>query len=518
MTNLLLILLIVNLAIQIVFKQKNTVLGCGLVGFSGKKNCDPTKVKLLLLYNQTRGEDSTGLYSPLLGEVDKGASKAYYWLANNEVNADKLIIGHTRAKTVGVANVANAHPFHYGTTIGAHNGTLKNHWEMCKDYGLQVNDYNVDSQVLIKLLDLNKDPRVLFDFEGAAAVLFTNEQENTKKSNTLYAFRNKERPLFYGKTEEGIYISSIEPSLEAIGCTDIEEFPTNTLHKIKDGEIISVSRIPREQRDVTKITPKKSDYTGRQTQFNRGYFQSTFPIGSFVEIDPNHSAVLRGHVDDLTPGKLYEIIKHDEEYGYTRIGVKGDNGKLLLYSRYHFLKAYKVEVDSYAKAMIDLHNTKTGEHICTAGDVVRVVRADYGTKEVDFVTNKSSKVYITGISALRGLKDTELQASFDFKTINNKEVEEETEEEASKGDLKLEGLEISGSIVDEFLDNLSEDLMNIQNAIKESKGGYLSVNTGKELDKAFSEVTSSIYEFVYEAGGEHFKSSKKDKKKTCPTC
>ena len=48
---------------------------------------------------------------------------------NNNINNDTIsIIGHTRAATTGAVTTRNAHPFSYGSIIGAHNGIIDN-WE-----------------------------------------------------------------------------------------------------------------------------------------------------------------------------------------------------------------------------------------------------------------------------------------------------------------------------------------------------------------------------------------------------
>ncbi len=39
---------------------KHGALGCGLVGYCGSTPADPEKLRMLLLYNQERGEDGTG--------------------------------------------------------------------------------------------------------------------------------------------------------------------------------------------------------------------------------------------------------------------------------------------------------------------------------------------------------------------------------------------------------------------------------------------------------------------------
>jgi len=72
----------------------------------------------------------------------------------------------------------------------------------------------------------------LKDFEGAAGLLWTKVKDN--EFDKLYAFRNKERPLYRGiiKGEgalienRGMYLSSIEDSLSAIGSSNAPSIVT----------------------------------------------------------------------------------------------------------------------------------------------------------------------------------------------------------------------------------------------------------------------------------------------------
>lgn len=209
---------------------------CGITGFIGKSKANPDLLKILMLYNQERGEDSAGMFQNELLSRMMGKASDNLLLQYN-VEPSEYFIGHTRKASFGSSkNIDNAHPFQFGRIVGAHNGTLTNTYALEKKY--DINE-DIDSKVIFKRLSTgNLD--VLSDFNGAAAIIYYNIDEKC-----MYVFRNSERPLFRGKRDEGMYISSIESSLKCIGCTNIKEFQEDYLYKIEKGEIKETKKIKR---------------------------------------------------------------------------------------------------------------------------------------------------------------------------------------------------------------------------------------------------------------------------------
>lgn len=221
---------------------------CGIIGYSGKTGFNPDKIKLLFLYNQSRGEDSAGFYTNFKDEkwedrVERVLGKASEKLLpkycfNTESKNSNLLIGHVRKKSVGsAANVNQAHPFTTPNYVGVHNGTFRNWKDVAKAF--EIKGIDVDSHVFYEVLEQVKNPwEAIGYFEGGAALVFTSKEEE----NTMYVYRNTERELYRGtmKDENGdrqIYMSSMEDALIAIGCNNIQIFKPDRIYKITDGNV-----------------------------------------------------------------------------------------------------------------------------------------------------------------------------------------------------------------------------------------------------------------------------------------
>lgn len=252
-------LFIIKISLFIIFWNfifgcyKTNKLFCGIVGYSGVEDFDAEKIKILLLYNMSRGEDSSGYYTKVDGLV-KEAGKLIDNLHDYKLTPAKTLIAHTRYGTTGIKNKENSHPFEYNNVVGCHNGKIENWNELCwkKELNLVYRDMNVDSQVLIKLID-NLGPKDAIPLcKGPIATLFIK-----KDTDSLYAFRNSERPLYRGKIGPNTYISSIKESLEAISCINIKEFKEQHLYSFANGEITEHPKLPKYS-DFKKEDKEKS--------------------------------------------------------------------------------------------------------------------------------------------------------------------------------------------------------------------------------------------------------------------
>lgn len=251
---------------------------CGIFGYVGSKAPDISKIKILGLYNQSRGEHSCGL--SLDGVVKKGVideklfsnfiAEHYFPKPKN----DFTVIGHTRQASGGTAHTAeNAHPFVLGKDkemIFTHNGIITNAWDLCKKYDVPYNYNEVDSLTLARIIYKTRSFKVLAEYRGFAALAFYDR----RKPNSLYLFKGasndyntnskekkveSERPLFYLQSKTGTYYSSLANPLFAIREANEQEvyiLEPNIVFLYENGQISKEFKVNRpaninEEKKVT---------------------------------------------------------------------------------------------------------------------------------------------------------------------------------------------------------------------------------------------------------------------------
>lgn len=179
---------------------------CGLAGAVGH-NIDPYIVSTLLLLNEKRGADSTGVFTSS-GEIVKDDKASSIWLRNLEnrrflakaCKENWAVVGHTRAGTRGSICKENAHPFKMGDVIGAHNGTVTS----------APNTYAVDSMYLFDLLskqDAGQYQKALGNIPGWYMLTYMDFRDN------LLYFLNWTGTLHINFVDGQMYWSSEEGHL-----------------------------------------------------------------------------------------------------------------------------------------------------------------------------------------------------------------------------------------------------------------------------------------------------------------
>ncbi len=257
---------------------------CGIMAWAGRspKSFNQDKFNNLGIQNETRGTHSCGV--SVDGEIYFGIDEKKRFrdfLAQGGYPMPKkipIVIGHTRHATNGSHTAANAHPFGFGDAkgnkelfafIGVHNGTIYNHEDLAKEFGVEpyetsVNEKNaeftrnkIDSEILLEIIFTSGKFKVLSQYNGAAALVFYNVNE----PDTIFAFHGAsvkqvggndkslyiERELWaWQEHKNSLYISSQDHGLITIGGTEetMTNLKTNVVYKIKNGNLATATLFP----------------------------------------------------------------------------------------------------------------------------------------------------------------------------------------------------------------------------------------------------------------------------------
>jgi len=192
---------------------------CGQGGVAGTIGGNEEKIfQFLLIYNSTRGLDSTGAGSVKRYNVKGGipemvvakeignpfellsiARKGQHDFSDVLQGSQRALLGHCRAKTIGAASRKNAHPFRFDHIMGTHNGTLSYQTQASL---IGEKKFETDSEALYfeieerGIAEAIKKMRVSDNVNAvnpdAYALVWYNAKENS-----INLLRNKERPLWY---------------------------------------------------------------------------------------------------------------------------------------------------------------------------------------------------------------------------------------------------------------------------------------------------------------------------------
>lgn len=315
-------------------KKSNSILGCGLFAWVGDnvENFNKDKFDKLGIFNDSRGKHSCGI--AVDGKLHKGinANKLYKdFITKETIKAPDdipVVIGHTRFATNGDHNADNAHPFKFDYKdgkyfIGAHNGSLINHEDLAKKYG--VDQTNIDSKILLEIISKDDDNiKVLEEYYGAAALLMYSSENK----DTLYVYRGEskqngsrvateERPLFYWQeNENSMYLSSMKDSLISIfNCKEDEdnifEIQPNNVYEIIGGKInrkLKIDRSKAQDNYLKKDIVNNNGINSRVGNTHKHYNHLSRSNGSITDHKINNlfyeKPIIIGNNDSIIFSKL----------------------------------------------------------------------------------------------------------------------------------------------------------------------------------------------------------------------
>ena len=236
---------------------------CGLFGYAVKQSI-PRLGQVLLqlaLENESRGRVSFGWSDGdhLVKDLGNISRKLYLF----PLKQHGVLMGHTRAPTVGAHIVENSHPYEFKDkhhVIGAHNGSIYNHSELNKKYNRTL---DVDSMHIFAHI---AEGHPLDDLEGRGAITFLKDGELC-----LSRFNSGSLAVAH-LTDGGIVWSSLDSDLRK--CLDSANLKY-TIYNLVEGNIYFYGEGDKLYNSNDKITIQVSTTTTKRF-INNG--SSYYPI------------------------------------------------------------------------------------------------------------------------------------------------------------------------------------------------------------------------------------------------
>lgn len=262
---------------------------CGLVGLAGHiGHYEEKAFRDLLVMDTVRGFHSTGM--AIIGKDRQVSSSALFKLpvsggdfVRHEQfskmipfttnNTSAVLIGHNRQATVGQVNTHNAHPFHTGSIIGAHNGTLP---QQARQKLANWKDYTTDSEALLYNIHKDGAELALGSVWGAWALTYWDFDKDS-----LFMVRNDQRPLSYTYTKdrETLMWASEWQMLWAaadrnnLDIEDIQDVPVDAVLEFKIPEDMSAKNPLKDPEKVGTVSSCYYDYGKSSTHWWEDYYE-----------------------------------------------------------------------------------------------------------------------------------------------------------------------------------------------------------------------------------------------------
>ena len=233
---------------------------CGIAGFSLSPDATVDRTlaaQALLAGIAERGADAVGYAHRGDGahvrvtKLRGGASALLDELAVPAATHQALI--HVRDFTKGHPEIAaNNHPIRHGSVVGIHNGVIENDDELLARYGIERAEpqMTVDSEAIFALMERKgHDPRALSEMRGAMAAAWIDERDDA----TLYVARGRLRPLWLGRSADGVYFASTRRALAIAAAAlksrlDVREVREGRLLHVSHGKVVQERRFRPDRR------------------------------------------------------------------------------------------------------------------------------------------------------------------------------------------------------------------------------------------------------------------------------
>jgi glutamine phosphoribosylpyrophosphate amidotransferase len=233
---------------------------CGIAGFSLSSDSPVDRTlaaQALLAGIAERGADAVGYaHRSAAGSVGvtklRGGASALLDELEVPAAARQALI-HVRDYTKGHPEIqANNHPIRHGSVVGIHNGVIENDDALLAHYGLERAEpqMTVDSEAIFALMEHRRhDARALSEIRGAMAAAWLDERDDA----TLFLARGRLRPLWLGRTTDGLYFASTRRALTIAAAAlhtrlDIREVHEGRLLHVVDGRVVRERRFRPDRR------------------------------------------------------------------------------------------------------------------------------------------------------------------------------------------------------------------------------------------------------------------------------